>query len=225
MARWRPRTLRIGARPHCPAPAWSLRGRPRPCKDSWHRCTMLMQRCRPSDRLRVLAAQLRSTWFALPRLRRRVLPHLRPAGPMSRTDAVPGRLQAVYPTPRGPLTFRPRAGVAELVDALDLGSSGETRGGSSPPSRIPHTTSRFGAKAGRNKLALPRACHVRRGHAPRALHENRGGHTPPSQARHECTRDYLLSSLPSSSLSHPSRSTPLPSLPNVRSLARSRSDR
>ena len=28
-----------------------------------------------------------------------------------------------------------RAGVAELVDALDLGSSGESRGGSSPSAR------------------------------------------------------------------------------------------
>jgi hypothetical protein len=28
-----------------------------------------------------------------------------------------------------------KAGVAELVDALDLGSSGETRGGSSPSTR------------------------------------------------------------------------------------------
>ena len=32
---------------------------------------------------------------------------------------------------------QPTARVAEVVDALDLGSSGATRGGSSPPSRIP----------------------------------------------------------------------------------------
>ena len=33
------------------------------------------------------------------------------------------------------VTLRRAAAVAELVDALDLGSSGETRGGSSPLSR------------------------------------------------------------------------------------------
>src|SRR5215216_6673964 len=37
---------------------------------------------------------------------------------------------------RGPGTARyPVAGVAELVDALDLGSSGESRGGSNPSAR------------------------------------------------------------------------------------------
>lgn len=30
-----------------------------------------------------------------------------------------------------------RADMAELADALDLGSSGSSRGGSSPPTRIP----------------------------------------------------------------------------------------
>ena len=45
----------------------------------------------------------------------------------------------------------PGAGVAELVDALDLGSSDASRGGSSPFTRMPINTEaaskgRFGAK-------------------------------------------------------------------------------
>ena len=39
-------------------------------------------------------------------------------------------------TSEGTIYSHPRAGVAELVDALDLGSSGATRGGSSPLARI-----------------------------------------------------------------------------------------
>ncbi len=35
----------------------------------------------------------------------------------------------------GKIHLKTGARVAELVDALDLGSSGATRGGSSPPSR------------------------------------------------------------------------------------------
>ena len=41
---------------------------------------------------------------------------------------------AIEPRPGGGAR-RPHAGVAELVDALDLGSSGESRGGSSPSAR------------------------------------------------------------------------------------------
>ena len=42
---------------------------------------------------------------------------------------------AIDPGPRKGKRSSGRAGVAELVDALDLGSSGESRGGSSPSAR------------------------------------------------------------------------------------------
>ena len=44
------------------------------------------------------------------------------------------RVAVGFPGPTAPLSLQAR--MAELVDALDLGSSGVTRGGSTPPSRI-----------------------------------------------------------------------------------------
>ena len=49
------------------------------------------------------------------------------------------------------------AGVAELVDALDLGSSGENRGGSSPSART-RFTSVTGGPVSYTHLTLPTNC-------------------------------------------------------------------
>ena len=67
---------------------------------------------------------------------------------MSAAAFHPGRGQVGYVVSgvcdkkrRGPAALA--AGVAELADALDLGSSDENRGGSNPPAR---TMSRFGPR-------------------------------------------------------------------------------
>jgi hypothetical protein len=53
----------------------------------------------------------------------------------------------------GVANFEDTAEVAELVDALDLGSSGAIRGGSSPPFRIKFGTKAFSASKTSAKLS------------------------------------------------------------------------
>ena len=70
------------------------------------------------------------------------------------------QLPAVFQAVRGPKVFSAEepqapmrraqrgAGVAELADALDLGSSDENRGGSNPPARTSGLATSCGAAAG-----------------------------------------------------------------------------
>src|SRR6267378_8215062 len=65
------------------------------------------------------------------------------------------------------------AGVAELVDALDLGSSDESCGGSSPSARTKRSIQAFASESSENlspDLGTGLAAHRRQGCSPRADH-------------------------------------------------------